>query len=66
MDDKNGRVCYLVADVGHWFFPKKVLISTRQVQSIDWDRARVNITPTREAIKRVASRAVVHGWAAVS
>jgi len=61
MDEKNWRIRYLVLDAGHWYARKEVLISTRKVLSIDWDRSRVEITPTREAIERAEVRPVSHG-----
>ncbi len=63
-DEKNWHLAYLVLDTGKWFSHREVLISTRKIASIDWDAGRVNVTPDKAQIDKVASRPVLHGKAA--
>ena len=56
MDEKDWRIRYLALDIGHWYSRKEILISTRKILSIDWERSRVDATPTREEIERAVLR----------
>ncbi len=63
-DEKNWHVAYLVLDTGRWLAHKEVLISTRKIESIDWNQFRVNVAPEKSEIDRVVARPVLHGKAA--
>jgi hypothetical protein len=52
IDDETWDIRYLIADTQNWWPGKKVLISTRWIDRISWEEARVFINMTREAIKQ--------------
>jgi hypothetical protein len=42
---------YLLVDTGNWLPRKKVLLSPRWVESVDWNKSRVYVNVTREQVK---------------
>jgi len=52
IDDETWDIRYLIVDTQNWWPGKKVLISTRWIERISWEEARVFINMTREAIKQ--------------
>jgi len=52
IDDETWDIRYLIAATQNWWPGKKVLISTRWIDRISWEEARVFIKMTREAIKQ--------------
>jgi uncharacterized protein YrrD len=52
IDDETWAIRYLIVDTQNWWPGKKVLISTRWIERISWEEAKVFINLTREAIKR--------------
>jgi hypothetical protein len=52
VDDETWEIRYLVADVGHWWFGKKVLVSPHWARRISWDERKVYLDLTRDTIKR--------------
>lgn len=51
VDTTNWQVNYMVVDTGNWLPGKKVLLSPRQIQAIDWDTSAVVVNATQEQIK---------------
>jgi uncharacterized protein YrrD len=51
IDYSSWKVAYLVADTGHWFPGKKVLISPKLIKKIEWDTSEVILKVTEEAVK---------------
>ncbi|HET9869491.1 MAG TPA: PRC-barrel domain-containing protein [bacterium] len=52
LDDETWAVRYLVVDTGNWWPGKKVLVSTRWIESVGWDRSKVFVGLTRETIQQ--------------
>jgi uncharacterized protein YrrD len=52
MDDQNWHLLYLVVDTHHSIGGKKVLLSVRHIQDIQWENARVVVDLSVEAIKQ--------------
>lgn len=50
-DDQSWQIHYLVIDTGKWLPGRKVLLSPRWIESIDWARSKVNVQLARETIK---------------
>jgi uncharacterized protein YrrD len=51
IDDSSWKVAYFVADTGHWFPGKKVLISPKLIKKIEWDTSEVILKVTEEGVK---------------
>ena len=51
VDDEVWAIRYLIVDTRNWWPGKKVLISTRWIERISWEEAKVFISLTRETIK---------------
>jgi hypothetical protein len=51
VDDQDWTIRYLLVDTGNWLPGKKVLISPRWVESVDWNEGRVFVNMTKEQIK---------------
>jgi hypothetical protein len=51
VEDENWSVHYLVVDTRNWWPGKKVLISPRSVQDIDWTDRLVNLDVDRQKVK---------------
>ena len=52
VDDATWTIRYLIVDTRDWWPGKKVLISTRWVERINWSESKVFINLTRETIKQ--------------
>lgn len=50
-DENTWEIRYLVVDTGNWWPGKKVLIATRWIDRIDWNKAKVYTQLSRDAIK---------------
>lgn len=50
-DEQNWQIHYLVIDTGKWLPGRKVLISPRWIESIDWSRSKVKGQLARETIR---------------
>jgi hypothetical protein len=50
-DERSWEIIYLVIDTGRWLPGRKVLISPRWIESIDWSRSKVKAHLARETIK---------------
>jgi hypothetical protein len=51
LDDEHWVIRYLLVDTGHWLPGKKVLLSPRWVESVDWNESRVYVDVTRDKVK---------------
>jgi sporulation protein YlmC with PRC-barrel domain len=51
LDDEDWVIRYLLVDTGNWLPRKKVLLSPRWVESVDWNKSRVYVNVTREQVK---------------
>lgn len=51
VDERSWRIHYLVVDTGKWLPGRKVLLSPRWIESIDWSRSKVKAQLARETIK---------------
>lgn len=51
IDDETWAIRYLVVDTQNWWPGKKVLISPRSVQSVDWSLRSVMLSIARQGIK---------------
>ncbi|MBK8803446.1 MAG: PRC-barrel domain-containing protein [Fibrobacteres bacterium] len=51
IDCDSWTIRYLVVDTSNWWVGKKVLISSRWIESIDWLEGKIDIGMTREAIR---------------
>lgn len=49
--EQSWRMDYLVIDTGRWLPGRKVLISPRWIESIDWKSSKIKAQLTREAIR---------------
>ncbi len=52
VDDETWAIRYLIVDTRNWWPGKKVLISTRWIEQISWEEAKVFVNLTREAIRQ--------------
>lgn len=50
-DDRSWQIHYVVIDTGNWLPGRKVLISPRWIESIDWAQTKVTTALTRDTIK---------------
>jgi hypothetical protein len=50
MDDKDWTIQQVVVDTGHWLRGKRVMISPSQINRIRWDRSKVYVDLTKEAL----------------
>jgi hypothetical protein len=51
IDDETWEVCYLVIATRNWWPGRKVLISTKWIERVDWSERRVVVAISRESIK---------------
>jgi uncharacterized protein YrrD len=52
MDDQNWHILYLVVNTHHSIGGKKVLISVRHIQHMDWENSRIVVDLSVEAIRQ--------------
>ena len=52
VDDKTWTIRYLVIDTVNWWPGKKVLISTKWIESVSWDHSKVFVGLSRDSIKQ--------------
>ena len=52
IDDVTWAIRYLIVETSNWWLGKKVLISTRWIERISWDEAKVFVNLLREDIKK--------------
>lgn len=50
-DDHTWTIRYLVVNTGNWLLERLVLISPLSLESVDWDRRRLNVKLTRQQVK---------------
>ncbi|PRC91943.1 PRC-barrel domain-containing protein [Solimicrobium silvestre] len=50
-DDKTWVVRYLIVDTGNWLFSRKVLISPRAVEQVNWENKTISVNITKEQVK---------------
>lgn len=51
IDDTNWTIDYLVVDTGSWLPGKKVLLSPRWIQKVEWETSSVVVDVTKEKVK---------------
>ena len=51
VDDESWAIRYLVADVGHWWSGKLVLVAPHWARRIDWDKRKVFVDMDRRAVQ---------------
>jgi sporulation protein YlmC with PRC-barrel domain len=51
IDDHTWKLEYLVVDTHKWFEGKKVLIDVRHIKEVDWDKSKIFVDVTVDAIK---------------
>jgi len=51
VDDKNWNLCFLIVDTHNWLPGRKVLISPRWINRIDWGESKVYVNLSQESIK---------------
>jgi len=51
LDDLDWRVRYFHVDTRHWFLGRHVLLAPTAVQSVDWERGRIEVAITREELR---------------
>jgi sporulation protein YlmC with PRC-barrel domain len=52
VDDEKWNICFLIVDTHNWLPGRKVLISPRWINRIDWNQSRVYINHSKEAISK--------------
>jgi len=52
MDDQNWAIRRLVAETGHWLSGKEVLISLSQIDGISYEKSKILVKLTKEAIRQ--------------
>lgn len=52
IDDKTWAIRYLIIDTTNWFGGKKVLISPKWIQDINWEESKILINLSLEEIKK--------------
>jgi hypothetical protein len=52
IDDKTWAIRYLIVDTKNWLPGKRVLISPKWIQTIDWAESSVYVNVPRETIKQ--------------
>ncbi len=50
MEDKSWAIHYLVAEAGHWFNGKEIVISPKDIDFISYEESKVFVKMTKEAI----------------
>jgi sporulation protein YlmC with PRC-barrel domain len=50
-DDQTSQIAYLLVDTHNWIGGKKVLVSVRHVQHVEWENSKVVVDLTAESIK---------------
>jgi hypothetical protein len=51
VDDEKWNICFLIVDTHNWLPGRKVLISPRWINRIDWNQSKVYVNHSIEAIK---------------
>ncbi len=51
IDDQTWQLLYLVVDAHKWFSGKNVLIETRHIKEVQWDRSKVFVDITVDSVK---------------
>ena len=51
VDDENWQVRYLVIDTSNWWFGKKVLVAPHWASRISWEKSKIYVDLSRQAIK---------------
>ncbi|MDD2599786.1 MAG: PRC-barrel domain-containing protein [Kiritimatiellae bacterium] len=51
IDDETWAIRYLVINTSNWWIGKKVLVSPRWIESVNWDTSEVFVNLPREVIK---------------
>lgn len=51
VDDEKWNLCFLIVDTHNWLPGRKVLISPRWINRIDWDESKVYVNLSQESIK---------------
>lgn len=52
IDDETWAIRYLIIDTRNWWPGKKVLISPQWIRRVSWDKSKVFVNLTREAIRQ--------------
>ena len=52
IDDEVWAVRYLVVDTQNWWPGKKVLVSTKWIESVSWNKSKIFVDLSRDAIQR--------------
>jgi len=52
VDDQNWAIRRLVAETGHWLSGKEVLISLSQIDGISYEKSKILVKLTKEAIRQ--------------
>jgi len=63
VDDKTWTIRDLVAEAGHWYSGKEVLIASAKIGRISYEDSRVFVNLTRSAIQHTAAHKVVKAGA---
>jgi uncharacterized protein YrrD len=50
VDHETWAICHLVAETGHWFSSKEIVISPKHIDRISYDESKVFVSVTKEAI----------------
>jgi uncharacterized protein YrrD len=50
-DDESWQIHYLAIDTGKWLTGRRVLISPRWIESIDWSKSQVSVQLDKETVK---------------
>lgn len=51
IDDQTWQLVYFVVDTRNWFGGKKVLIEVRHIKEVQWDKSRIFVDTTVDAVK---------------
>lgn len=51
VDDETWQISFLIADIGNWLQGKKVLLSPKWIQDMDWETEVVHVQHNAEQIK---------------
>ncbi len=51
VDDESWNILFLIVDTGHWLPGKKVLLSPRWIQDMDWETEVIHVQHSAEQIK---------------
>ena len=52
IDDETWAIRYLVVDTKNWWSGKKVLVSPKWIERVSWDKSKVFVNLSRDAIKQ--------------